>query len=500
VKKILLTAGALLAWTSVAAAGAGGQSVVSIPAEDYKAILERLDTLQKRVDQMEKTASPSDKAAAAAMPGKLARDVENIYDTLDKVETKTLKDRINLGAELRTRADFFKVKNNANLSPGSLVREHNDNHWSNRFRLNLDSEIQKNLLFTGRITAYKNFSNDAANIYTNDSNAAHVPGDSGLKLDRAYVDWIPEGMPFPLALTFGRHPSSEGPPSELKENRLRQSTYPSLLFDGEADGVVATVGLERYLGWKNSGIRFAWGKTYQDTNTAVAYMDNYGQALDDSNVYAVFFETEIPGVRDSLLVLSALRASDLTANNYYLGNSEATSSNNIGDMDLYGIHAQANNVADSGFDIFLSTGLNKTRPSGTIGYDTNGSIATLEGVAGLMNNDGTTSHTGWAVHTGLRYNIPYKPWNNPKVGFEYNHGSDYWFNFTWGSAELYNKLATRGDAYDFYYIQPFNDNLFGRLGYTHINYNYSNSGLHIGDFGDSTAQLDNLYFLLDVRF
>ncbi|MBU4407204.1 MAG: DUF3373 domain-containing protein [Proteobacteria bacterium] len=492
-KKILLTAGALLAWTSCAVAGAGGQTV-AIPVEDYKAILERLDTLQKRVDQMEKAESPSGKATAAAMPSKLAKDVETIYDTLDKVETKTLKDRINLGAELRTRADFFKLKNDANFGGAGSV-EHNDNHWTNRFRLNLDSEIRKNLLFTGRITAYKNFANSDNNTFANDSNAAHLPGDSGLKLDRAYVDWIPEGMPVPLAFTFGRHPSSEGPPSELKENRLRQSTYPSLLFDGEADGVVATVGLERYLGWKNSGIRFAWGKAYQDTNTSVSYMDNAGGMYDDTNIYAMFFETEIPGVRDSLLVLSALQASNLVGDGSYLGQPAANPSiADIGDMTMYGIHAQANNVVDSGFDIFLSAGINKTDPSGN-------TVTTPFGQVGLLNTGANTDeHSGWAIHTGLRYNIPYKPWNNPKIGFEYNHGSDNWFSFTWGSAELYNKLATRGDAYDFYYIQPFNDNLFGRLGYTHIDYNYTNSGMHLGDFGDSTAELDNLYFLLDVRF
>jgi len=504
VKKILLTAGALLAWSSCAYAGAGGQTV-SMPVEDYKAILERLDTLQKRVDSLEKMPSPSDKASSAAMPGKLAKDVEAIYDTLDKVETKTLKDRINLGAELRTRVDNFRVKDNANLLPNSLVTEHNDNHWSNRFRLNMDAEIQKNLLFTGRVTAYKNFADADSNIYSNDSNAAHLPSDTGLKLDRAYVDWIPEGMPVPLALTFGRHPSSEGPPSELKENRLRQSTYPSLLFDGEADGVVATVGLERYLGWKNSGIRFAWGKAYQDDDDRISYMDNYGGAMDDTNVYAAFFETEIPGVRDSLLVLSALRVSELTASDYYVG-GVGTNNGNIGDMDLYGIHAQANNVVDSGFDIFMSLGLNKTHPSGTIDFlvdhDNDPLTAPVSGgdPLGLMNRDGSTSHSGWAIHTGLRYTIPYKEWNNPKVGFEFNHGSDYWFSFTWGSNELYNKLATRGDAYDLYYIQPFNDNLFGRFGYTHIKYDYMNSGLHIGDFGDSNAELDNFYFLLDCRF
>jgi hypothetical protein len=490
VKKILLTAGALLAWTSCAAAGAGGQTV-SIPTEDYKAILQRLDTLQKRVDQMEKTDSPSGKAASAAMPSsKLAKDVENIFDTLDKVETKTLKDRINLGAELRTRADFFKLKNDPNFGGDGSV-EHNDNHWTNRFRLNLDSEIQKNLLFTGRVTAYKNFANSDSNMFTNDSNAAHVPGDSGLKLDRAYVDWIPEGLPIPLALTFGRHPSSEGPPSELKENRLRQSTYPSLLFDGEADGVVATIGLERYLGWKNSGIRFAWGKAYQDTNTMVSYMDNAGGMYDDTNIYAMFFETEIPGVRDSLLVLSALQASNLVGDGSFLGGAGKA---DIGDMTMYGVHAQANNLIDSGFDLFVSTGINKTDPSGN-------TVNTMFGPVGLLNTGANNDdHTGWAVHAGLRYNIPYKPWNNPKVGFEYNHGSEHWFSFTWGSAELYNKLATRGDAYDLYYIQPFNDNLFGRMGYTHIDYDHGMSGMHMGTPGDSTAELDNLYFLLDCRF
>lgn len=479
-KKILLTAGALLAWTSCAVAGAGGSDVVSIPAEDYKAILQRLDTLQKRVDQMEKAESPSGKAASAAIPNKLAKDVETIYDTLDKVETKSLKDRINLGAELRTRVDDFKLKNDNSYGGGGT--DHNDNFWTNRFRLNMDAEIQKNLLFTGRVAVYKDF-NSLGVTAPNDASQAHVPGNTSLKLDRAYVDWTPEGMPIPLALTFGRHPSSEGPPSELKENRLRQSTYPSLLFDGESDGVVATVGLERYLGWKNSGIRFAYGKGYQDSNQTVSYLDNGSHPYDDINVYAMFFETEIPGVRDSLLVLSALEATDING----MGNPNVNAK--LGNMSLYGIHAQANNVADSGFDIFLSTGLNKTDPNGNA---PNG--------IGLLDSDGTTKHTGWSVYTGLRYNIPYKPMNNPKIGFEYNHGSEYWASFTWGPSELYNKLATRGDAYDFYYIQPFNDNLFGRLGYTHINYDHGVMYQVFGEPGPSNAVLDDVYFLLDVRF
>ncbi|MDH3392699.1 MAG: DUF3373 domain-containing protein, partial [Desulfobulbaceae bacterium] len=324
------------------------------------------------------------------------------------------------------------------------------------------------------------------------SNTAHRPGDSSVKLDRAYIDWIPEGMPVPLAITFGRHPSSEGPPFEMKEDRSRQSTYPSLLFDGEADGIVATVGLERFTGLKNSGLRFAYGKAYQDDDNIDSYLNN-ASSYSDTNVFAAFLETEIPGVKNSLMVLSALRATSMYGNITTLTGGGANDKANLGDMELYGIHAQANNVADSNFDVFASAGLNKSNPNGqTLTY---GPYS-----MGLLSNDGVTPHTGWAAYAGMRYTVQSTSMNNPKIGFEYNHGSDYWFSFTSGSSELYNKLAVRGDVYDIYYIQPFNDNLFMRLGYTMADYNYSLSAFHIGDFGDSTETMRNGYLLLDARF
>lgn len=122
------------------------------------------------------------------------------------------------------------------------------------------------------------------------------------------------------------------------------------------------------------------------------------------------------------------------------------------------------------------------------------------GSMGLLNNDGDSSHSGWAIYTGWAYTIPSAGLNNPKIGFEYNHGSEYWFSFTSGSTELYNKLATRGDVYDLYYIQPFNEYLFGRIGYTLAQYDHALSGFHIGDLGDSDEELQNAYMLMDCRF
>lgn len=501
-KKTLLASAAVLLWTGSALAAA---QTVTIPAEDYQAIINQLKTLQSRVESLEK-----EKPTTAAMSdNKIQKDMDSIYDTLDQVETKTLKDKINLGAELRTRVDNFKVKDHMYFTPGAPQtpghQESNDNSWTNRFRVNMDADIQKNLKFTGRLTAYKNFADsDSPNsaVY-GDANSAHMPNGSDIKLDRAYIDWVPENLGVPLAFTFGRHPSSEGPPNEIKENRKRQSTYPALLFDGEADGVVTTLGLERYTGWKDSGLRLAWGKAYQDDDNVNAYLDNPG-GIDDTNVFAAFFETQLPGINNSLLVLSALRANDLAVANFStLG---IVGDTNVGDIDLYGIHVQADKVMQSNFDVFLSLGVNKTHPNGNSVFldinpsGTQGTQDPGEPSMGLLNNNGTTSHSGWAVYAGLAYTVPYAPMNNPKIGFEYNHGSDYWFSFTSGSTELFNKLATRGDVYDLYYIQPFNDYLFARIGYTLADYDYGLSGFHIGDMGESTEKLRNAYMLMDCRF
>lgn len=496
-KKILATSCALLAWTSLA--WAGGAKTMMMPVEDYQAILDKLNSLQKRVDMLEgqqkaPVAAPAGDFAEKSEVAQIKKDVNHIYDTLDSVETKTLMDRINLGAEVRTRVDNFRVDNHmfmalgGPLNPNSIIDDTNDNAWSNRFRINMDAEILKNLKFTGRLAVLKNFADGDSSAMLNDANRAHVPDDTTVKLDRAYIDWVPKGLPVPVAITFGRHPSSEGPPFEYKENRLRQSTYPALLFDGEADGIVATIGLERYTGWSNSGLRLAYGKGYQDDDDFDNYLDDKIVGLHDTNVYAAFLETEISQVKDSLLVLSYVRGEDFTADTTDFGGNSA----NIGDMDIFGIHAQVNKLAGSNVDVFLSTGLNKSHPSGTVQFG--------PGTVGLLNNDGNESNTGWAVYTGLRYTIPSVRMNNPMLGFEYNHGSEHWFSFTLGSTELFNKLATRGDVFDVYYIQPFNKNLFMRAGYTFANYDYALSGWHIGDSIDSDEELRNFYFLLDCRF
>ena len=514
-KKTMVSVGILLAMTGSAFAGG---DTVTIPADDYKAILQRLDSLQNRVDTLETKKSSTPPAGSDAKYDKLSQDIDNIYDTMDVLETKQIQNKINFGAELRTRYDGYTAKDYyvadmakfqqgmmSGLPPQMAMlqsmnhvdKETDYNNWTNRFRINMEAKITDGLSFHGRLAMYKNWSDNddgSASDMFNDFNRTHRPNSSNIWVDRAYVDWIPGGLPFPLAITVGRHPSTEGPPFELKENRMRQSTYPALIFDGEQDGIVATIGLERYTGLKHSGLRFGYGLAYHsddDNNTGSPFPFLDDSEKGDSEIFATFFESEIPALPNSLMVFSYARMWDLPF--YFSGPKlyeTGMANTDLGDMDLWGAHFQAQDIMDSGLDLFFSYGGNKSDPNGN---------APL-GMFGLLSSNGQESETGYSIYTGLRYTLPVEALRQAKLGFEYNYGSEYWFSMTAGSPDLFNKLATRGNVYDFYYIQPVNKHLFFRAGYMYMDYDYTNSGRYMGQPFDSDATLDNFYFLMDVNF
>lgn len=488
-KKILVGAGVMVAMAGPALANS---ETVTIPVEDYQAILKRLDALQQRVEFLE--ARPVAAQADEKRVVKVEQDVKTIYDGLDEIETRQLQNKINLGTELRARVDSYVVKD----YPLDGDRKTDSNNWTSRFRINMDATFTETLSFHGRLAMYKNWgdSDDAtASGMLIDANRAHQPSSSNLWVDRAYVDWIPEGLPVPVAITIGRQPSTEGPPFEFKENRLRQSTYPAHLFNGESDGIVATLGLERYTGIAEMGLRFGYSKFYHsdddnNTGSAFPFLDD-GEA-GDSNVFGIFFESEIPGLPDSLAVLSYATVRGLPSSMIgpVLDEAAGNPANmDLGGMNIWGAQIQARNILDSGMDLFFSYGGNESSPNGTGLFH-----------YGLLSSDGLEARTGSSIYLGARYTIPFEPLNRPKIGFEFNHGSQYWFSMTMGGTDLFNKLATRGNVYDFYYIQPVNQYLFFRAGFMHVSYDYSGSGLYAGEPAATNAILDNYYFLMDVRF
>lgn len=483
---------------------------VTLPESGYQAILDRLDALQDRVEVLEqentvirnklsvyeKSAPPPEQR----YPYKQDEvDVDELYTTLDKVENRTLKDKINWGAELRSRVDNFSLRGRLDPDTGRNRNESNDNHWTNRFRLNLDAELTDDLHFSGRLTGFKNWGDSDTSLLRSDGNFAHVPDGASISFDRLFAEWT---LPIhtPMSFTFGRLSTTEGPPLHMGENRPMESFFPSLLLDAELDGMMLSTNLDSLTGLQGTTVTLLYGKGFQDDNDQELFLDGRS-GIDDTDLAGLFIKTALPYVPDGLLMLSAVRGSKLT-------DTPLDPETDLGSVDLLGIHSQACNIFDTGLDAFASWGMSLPRTNGRsimFSGPTSGSmmpshVGLLSGPAPEGSDVFEKDRTGWAVYAGLRYTLPIQKLKEPKLGFEYNHGSRYWFSFTQGAPDLFNKLSVRGDVYDLYYIQPVNPFLFIRTGYTFAELDYSRSGMHVAQPQPIEEKLGNFYFLFDCRF
>jgi hypothetical protein len=180
-----------------------------------------------------------------------------------------------------------------------------------------------------------------------------------------------------------------------------------------------------------------------------------------------------------------------------------TATTNLGDMDLYGLGLQhAVDIGDYELDWFAHGAANVSHP--VLG------TASLYGFGPLLGDD-SKSLSGWAFFAGIRGDIPV---TKGKLGLEYNHGSKNWFSYTPAADDVNAKLATRGDVFEGYYIQPLSKGLDLRLGYQRYQYDYAFSGWHISPAPIDNFKLDsepfmpypypdkidNIYAVLDLKF
>jgi len=425
------------------------------------------NSVQAQIDELKSTIEALQKAQNEQVAKQQTVRVDELEERVDKVETATMVNKINWGVDFRTRVDSFKrtTADGTESSDGDI--------WSNRLRLTMSSDITDNMKFTGRLAMYKNWADSSVYPYSSmDPMQGRRPSDSSIFVDRAYVDWTVLKGEVPLALTIGRQPSSDGPSHQFKDNTVRKSTYSALSFDGGADGVVATVGLQKLTGIPESALRFGYGKGYQDS-TGASYVGSAG-GVEDATVMGAFFDFGL-GIPGSLVQVSMVKATDMVSN-------VPNDNQNIGDVTLYTAMVEFTNLADTNLDLFAHYAVSIASPSGNVSmYDPDGTGPMPTMPFGLLTNStDTDDKTGHAYWLGGRYTFNSDMLNNPRIGLDYNHGSQNCFGFTQGSNDVTNKLATRGDAIEAYYIQPINRYAHLRVGAQMIDYDYSGSGMQIG--------------------
>lgn len=146
-----------------------------------------------------------------------------------------------------------------------------------------------------------------------------------------------------------------------------------------------------------------------------------------------------------------------------------TPSANLGGINLYGIVVQRQFKP---FDLYASVNWNSMRPNGQ---------TTAFGGLGSDPFSTPVNHEGQMYYVGVRYSVP-KNDGRTKIGFEFNHGTKYWFNFSHAEDDIIApKTNTRGDVYETFLTHRISDHFLFKADYIRYNYTWSGSGWNVGE-------------------
>jgi hypothetical protein len=373
------------------------------------------------------------------------------------------------------------------LMPSTFVQGYtanNDALFTNRLRLNIDAQVADNVSFTGRLSMYKVFGDSTGVQVFNgqptsmniDGTTAGVPNSDQLRVERAYFSWnnIANSK---LYLSIGRRPSTGGPPLNYRQDELRGGTPSGALIDYQFDGITVGYKFSENMIW-----RLCWGLGYEsgfgngdllkmpqdrlkDTHFLGANLDLWNS--DTTLIQATYAHAF--NVTDGFNGLMVLPTNPLTGDPVPAPVvMRYTPSANLGGIHLFGMNASRRAKA---FDFYASGNLSATRPNG---------VTTPFG--GLLSDPFETpvNHSGYMALGGVRFNAP---WNDgrTKLGFEFNHGSQYWFNFAQASDDIIApKTNTRGSVFEAYLTHRINERFIFKGDYIKYVYDYSGSGWHVG--------------------
>ncbi|EAJ4374447.1 outer membrane tyrosine kinase [Campylobacter jejuni] len=449
---------------------------------------DEITKLQKQLAQIQAELAEirKEREAQAKQNEAVKAELADLNDRADETEFQAALSKVKFGLE------FSTAVSNTNYKVSGQDYSAN-NKWMNELHLNMNADINDKTKFYGRLSMAKNWSQMGWSGSPLDLDAGRNTRTSGpvLYVDRAYLDYYitPEWI-----ATIGRQPGTDGPGSNLRNNALRQSTYPALAINALGDAAVITYKPESLQDHKVA-IRAAYGKTYQWDEESGKVRDWMSDQKDaDANLYYAAVEGELPieGMGDNLIIFNVAHMTDFALpipGSMLLGDDDEVV--NLGNLTLANIHFENYKAFGTNFNWFASLGYsngsnNEINPLLSIALQSKG-----------YGNGKFNEKDGYAVHVGGRYDFT----KALKVGYEFFWGSRYWYTMSRPSInDPLNIRMTRGTAHDFYVIYQLDRYQFLRLSYTNIQNIWGNRGLPFGGAKKDKARADNIMLMYNVKF
>jgi hypothetical protein len=376
------------------------------------------------------------------------------------------------------------------LKTVAAYKPKNETLYTNKFALDLKAKATKDVTVNVKLGMYKVFGSQDNTATANgdfadrvgvfDGVLGHVPSSSYLNVDRAYATWS-NIMDQPVWFSVGRRPATDGAPTNLKSNNERPGNggTPALLVNYAFDGM--TLGyapdIDMLPGFY---AKVCYGRGFES-----GYRATPTNSLKDTDMLGV---AVIPVDTDPLRIwMQWNRGFDIfdfpTMQNTIFGNTGPSAS--LGSIDWYGIGAMSTlkKVGPGDLNFFVDGGVSITHPSNAVSQ--NAGFQGLMTGAFFAQDYNPKSQTGYAVFTGLRYDLPSKT----KIGFEYNWGSKYWITFAPAADDMWtSKVGTRGQVFEPYVIQELDlkpissvfAKTFFKIGYQYYDFQYTGSNNWVG--------------------
>ncbi|MIJ59410.1 DUF3373 family protein, partial [Salmonella enterica subsp. enterica] len=442
---------------------------------------DEITKLQKQLAQIQAELAQirKEREAQAKQNEAVKAELADLNDRADETEFQAALSKVKFGLE------FSTAVSNTNYKVSGQDYSAN-NKWMNELHLNMNADINDKTKFYGRLSMAKNWSQMGWSGSPYDLDAGRNTRSSGpvLYVDRAYLDYYitPEWI-----ATVGRQPGTDGPGSNLRNNALRQSTYPALAINALGDAAVITYKPESLQDHKVA-IRAAYGKTYQwdEEGKVRDWMSDQKDA--DANLYYAAVEGELPieGMGNNLIIFNVAHMTDFALPLPSIPSILNQGVYNLGDLTLANIHFENYNAFGTNFNYFVS-----------LGYSNGANAHTLSVIPTIQSQLEFNEKDGYAVHVGGRYDFT----KALKVGYEFFWGSRYWYTMSRPSInDPLNIRMTRGTAHDFYVIYQLDRYQFLRLSYTNIQNIWGNRGLPFGGAKKDKARADNIMLMYNVKF
>ncbi len=442
---------------------------------------DEITKLQKQLAQIQAELAQirKEREAQAKQNEAVKAELADLNDRADETEFQAALSKVKFGFE------FSTAVSNTNYKVSGQDYSAN-NKWMNELHLNMNADINDKTKFYGRLSMAKNWSQMDWSGSPYDLDAGRNTRSSGpvLYVDRAYLDYYitPEWI-----ATIGRQPGTDGPGSNLRNNALRQSTYPALAINALGDAAVITYKPESLQDHKVA-IRAAYGKTYQwdEEGKVRDWMSDQKDA--DANLYYAAVEGELPieGMGDNLIIFNVAHMTDFALPLPSIPSILNQGVYNLGDLTLANIHFENYNAFGTNFNYFVS-----------LGYSNGANAHTLSANPVAQSQLEFNEKDGYAVHVGGRYDFT----KALKVGYEFFWGSRYWYTMSRPSInDPLNIRMTRGTAHDFYVIYQLDRYQFLRLSYTNIQNIWGNRGIPFGGAKKDKARADNIMLMYNVKF